>query len=196
MKRLLLKTILFAIPYVIRFSAKKNFSFREFLGRHNCVVQIQLKDRSIGRYYSIADGRITSRSGIHDNPDITMLFKDLKTALVFLVPPMDQAEVVHAAKHFKVQMLGDDTLIVWFSQLMNLLNTMNLKQGTDMPDGSVRYTTHTNGGPLFVFVKDGRIIRTTPIEFDDSDAPPWSIKARGKRSLRPDSRRLLRTAWR
>jgi len=180
MKRALLKTILFAIPHVVRFSAKRNSTFREFLGRHNCVVQIQLKDRSIGRYYSIVDGHMTSTRGIHENPDITMLFKDLKTAMVFLVPPMDYAKVVHAAKHFKVQMLGDDTQIVWFSQLMNQLNTMNLKLGTDMPDGSVRYTTHTNGGPLFVYVKDGRIIRTTPIEFDDSDAPPWSIKARGK----------------
>ena len=37
-----------------------------------------------------------------------------------------------------------------------------------------------NGGPIFVYVKDGKIIRTTPIEFDDEDAPSWSIKARGK----------------
>jgi molybdopterin guanine dinucleotide-containing S/N-oxide reductase-like protein len=46
--------------------------------------------------------------------------------------------------------------------------------------GVIRYTSNTNGGPVFVYVKDDKIIRITPIEFDDSDAKPWTIKARGK----------------
>ena len=37
----------------------------------------------------------------------------------------------------------------------------------------------TNGGPVFVYVKDGKIVRMTPIDFDDSDPPPWTIEARG-----------------
>ena len=35
----------------------------------------------------------------------------------------------------------------------------------------MRYTSNTNGGPVFVYVKDGKIIRITPIEFDEQDAP-------------------------
>ena len=31
----------------------------------------------------------------------------------------------------------------------------------------MRYCNMANGGPLFVYVKDGKIVRTTPIEFDD-----------------------------
>ena len=46
--------------------------------------------------------------------------------------------------------------------------------------GVKRYVTGTNGGPVFVYVKDGRILRITPIDFDENDARPWSIKARGK----------------
>ncbi len=42
-----------------------------------------------------------------------------------------------------------------------------------------RLTTCTNGGPLFVDVQDGRIVRMTPISFDEADAPSWSISARG-----------------
>ena len=53
--------------------------------------------------------------------------------------------------------------------------------GVQMPDGSRRYTTCTNGGPVFVYVKDGRIVRVTPIDFDDKDAPSWTIKARGRK---------------
>ena len=42
-----------------------------------------------------------------------------------------------------------------------------------------------NGGPLFVYVKDGKIVRMTPIEFDDNDPQPWTIKAKGKEFTPP-----------
>ncbi len=57
--------------------------------------------------------------------------------------------------------------------------------GTPMPDGSRRYTTCTNGGPLFVYVKDRRIVRVTPIEFGDTDPSTWVIEARGRRFSPP-----------
>ena len=43
-----------------------------------------------------------------------------------------------------------------------------------------RFTNGTTGGPVFVYVQDGRIVRVTPMEFDKSDARSWQIKARGE----------------
>ena len=43
-----------------------------------------------------------------------------------------------------------------------------------------RLTNSSTGGPVFVYVQDGRIIRVTPMEFDSSDAGSWVIKARGR----------------
>ena len=43
-----------------------------------------------------------------------------------------------------------------------------------------RLTNGTTGGPVFVYVQDGRIIRITPMELDDTDAASWTIKARGR----------------
>ena len=65
-------------------------------------------------------------------------------------------------------------------QTLARLETITWKSGTDMGNGVTRYTNGTNSGPIFVYVKDGKILRTTPIDFDDEDAPPWSINARGK----------------
>jgi trimethylamine-N-oxide reductase (cytochrome c) len=177
----MLKTILFAVPHILRRTAKKYPAFREEMRRHNCTVQIKLKDGSIGRYYTFTGGQVRSEACIHPKPDVTMMFRDLATALIFLKPPMDRAEVVHAAKQLRVIVTGRDELVVWFMQLMNRIETSGLQAGMAMKDGSIRYTTNTNGGPLFVYVKDGRILRTTPIDFDASDAPSWSISARGKR---------------
>ncbi|HLA83106.1 MAG TPA: molybdopterin-dependent oxidoreductase, partial [Thermoleophilia bacterium] len=56
-----------------------------------------------------------------------------------------------------------------------------------------RYTNGTTGGPVFVDVKDGKILRITPIEFDDTDAPSWIIEARGRRFSPP--RKTTASPW-
>lgn len=182
MKRFLLKTVLAILPRVLTKTARKHSSFLEFMRRHNCVVQIKLKDNSIGRYFTFHQGVVRSVAGIHPNPDVAMVFKDLPTAFVFLKPPPMQKplDIVHAAKNFKVVVAGPDDLAVWFMQLLNRIQMTSLTFGTAMADGTTRFTTTTNGGPLFVWVKGGRIIRTTPIDFEDTDAPSWTIRARGK----------------
>ncbi len=43
-----------------------------------------------------------------------------------------------------------------------------------------RLTNCTTGGPVFVDVEDGKIVRITPIELDETDAPSWTIEARGR----------------
>src|SRR5207248_2930116 len=82
----------------------------------------------------------------------------------FLNPRVSQAEIIHAAKNFRVMVLGPDELVVWFMQLMNLTQKAGLEFGTAMPNGTLRYTTNTNGGPLFVYVKDDNSFRMTPIK--------------------------------
>jgi anaerobic selenocysteine-containing dehydrogenase len=43
----------------------------------------------------------------------------------------------------------------------------------------------TTGGPVFVHVKDGRVIRVRPLILDDSDAPSWTIEAGGRKFTPP-----------
>ncbi|MDH3886796.1 MAG: molybdopterin-dependent oxidoreductase, partial [Desulfobacterales bacterium] len=61
-----------------------------------------------------------------------------------------------------------------------------------------KLTSGTTGGPVFVYVRDGRIIRITPMEFDDNDAPSWNIDARS-RTFSPPRKTTLSPysfAWR
>jgi len=43
-----------------------------------------------------------------------------------------------------------------------------------------KYTNLTTGGPVNVWVEDGKIVRLTPLKITDEDAPSWTIHARGK----------------
>ena len=42
------------------------------------------------------------------------------------------------------------------------------------------FTQCTGGGPVFVYVKDGKITRVRPIVFNEKDSPSYKIEARGR----------------
>ena len=79
---------------------------------------------------------------------------------------------------------GEDELLVWLMQTLSMMRTVGLPMGTPMRDGTRRYATCTNGAPVRLR-QDGRIVRVTPIELDDTDAPSWVIEARGRRFSPP-----------
>ena len=175
-----LSVILWGIPQTLRVTARIYPEFAARLKERNLIAQFKLRDKPVGRWIKLENGKISSKKGIHDNPDIAIVFKNKAIATSFLTPPFDQLERVDAAKNFKLGLEGSDELAVWFMSTMARMETMTWTSGTDMGNGVKRYTNGTNGGPIFVYVKDGKILRVTPIEFDDDDAPSWSIKARGK----------------
>ena len=47
-------------------------------------------------------------------------------------------------------------------------------------EGEIRLTNSSTGGPVFVYVKDGKIVRITPMDFDETDPEGWKIEARGR----------------
>lgn len=190
MKRIVLRTILFALPRVLNLTAWKHADFRRRLKQKNCTAFIGLLDGSIGITVEIKGGKVRSRNAKSADADASLLFRDLPTALKFLMPNPDQGDIIHAAKNFKVITKGPDPVVVWFMQTLNLSQTVGVEMGTPMADGMRRFATCTNGGPLFVYVKAGRIVRVTPIEFDADDAQGWEIQARG-RTFRPQRRALV-----
>lgn len=185
MKRQALRTILFALPKVMNLKASRLPAFSERLRQRDIVAWIGLQDESIGRLLEIRDGRFRARTGKASEADLTMTFRDVATALKMLSPNRDQGDIIHAAKNFNVVTTGPDDLVIWFAQTLNMSDTAGLPMGTLMRDGSRRFTTCTNGGPLFVYVKDGKILRVTPIEYDKNDPESWVIEARGRKFSPP-----------
>ena len=52
------------------------------------------------------------------------------------------------------------------------------------------FTNCTVGGPISVYVRDGEIVRITPIQIDESDLKPWQIESKGKKFSPPKKIRL------
>ncbi len=184
---MLFKLILCALPWLLRIAGWRSAEFKARLAERNIVVQIRTADSSSGRYIEFRDGAIHSRAGLHDTPTVALIFKSAAIGARLLMPPIDQLEQINALKNFLMHLEGPDEDGVWFAQTVMSATTAGWKFGRKMPDGTRRYCTMTNGGPLFVYVQDGKIIRTTPVEFDSDDPESWTIKARGKEFSPPRS---------
>ncbi|MFY9734143.1 MAG: molybdopterin-dependent oxidoreductase, partial [Rhodoplanes sp.] len=179
------KTILWTLGQTLIATAIIYPQFRMRLKERNLIAQIKARDENIGRWFEIRGGRVRSRHGLHKKPDITLGFKNAALGVELLTPPINWLNQVNAQKDFKLTVEGSEDLTNWFAQTLMMMQSVGYKMGVPMPDGSVRYCNMANGGPLFVYVKDGKIIRTTPIAFDDTDPQPWTIEARGQKFTPP-----------
>ena len=168
--------ILFGLAQLLKYTAWRHPAFRARLKERNLVAQIKARDEEIGRWYAIRDGRITSGAGLRGDADVTLAFKNAALGVSLLMPPINWLDQINAQKDFKLTVEGPEDLTNWFAQTIMMSQSVGLTVGTRLADGSMRYCNMTNGGPVFVYVKDGRIIRMTPIDFGDDDPPPWTIR--------------------
>jgi trimethylamine-N-oxide reductase (cytochrome c) len=176
---MLFRIILLGIAVLLRYTALRYPAFRKRLAERNFTAQIKTWDDSVGRHFTFEDGKVTSARGIHPDPDICLSFKTAKLAASLLLPPINWLDQINAIKDFNLRMDGPEDLTNWFAQTLMIPQSIGWKFGTDMADGVTRYCNMTNGGPVFIDVKDGKILRMIPIEFGDDDPQPWTIKARG-----------------
>ncbi|MHA1108307.1 MAG: molybdopterin-dependent oxidoreductase, partial [Alphaproteobacteria bacterium] len=110
-----LSLILFGLRLLLMYTAWRFPAFRARLKERNLIAQIKTWDNAVGRYFIIRDGKISSKSGIHPEPDICMSFKTEDLAVNLLMPPINWLDQINALKDFKLKMDGDDGLANWFA---------------------------------------------------------------------------------
>ena len=172
--------LLYGTSLALRLAAWRYVAFARRLAEKDFTAQIRTFDGSVARHFTFRNGKIASGSGLHPAPDISISVASAGLGARLFVPWVSQLERIEAMKNFDFKADGPDALVVWFTQTLLMMRSAGWKFGTAMPDGTTRFVTNTNGGPLFVYVKDGKIVRMTPLEFDEDDAGPWTIRARGK----------------
>ena len=52
--------------------------------------------------------------------------------------------------------------------------------------GEQRFVNCTLSGPVHIYVKEGEIVRVTPLFYSNDDGEPWTLKARGRTFTRPN----------
>ena len=191
---MLFELLLWALCGALHLYGRRSAPLRALMLERDFLAQIRLKDGSRGRWYRFRNGLLTSGRGVVSEPDVLIQFKSaglgvrlllqLGSGMFHFAYPVlrhfiEPMALVNAAKNFAFEVKGDDVVATHFIDMLNVMLTHHWLSGTAMPDGTKRYTNNTNGGPLFVYVRDGRIVRMTPMAFDADDPEPWTITARG-----------------
>ncbi|MCZ6603751.1 MAG: molybdopterin-dependent oxidoreductase, partial [Alphaproteobacteria bacterium] len=184
------KLILFGLALLFRFARWRSPAFRDRIAQRDLTVVLRTAEGTAGRTFHFARDRVSSKAGIDGQAELALVFKTAAIGARLLMPPIDQLEQIEAMKNFLFHPEGRDEDAVWFAQTVMTALGCAWKIGRSMGDGVTRTATMTNGGPLFVYVKDGKILRTTPIQFDADDAGPYTIRARG-RSFTPPRKTSL-----
>ena len=175
-----LSLILFGLAQMLKIQRRRHETFRKRLKERNFVAQIMARDEEVGRWFEFKDGVVRSRAGLHPKPDCKLMFKNAAIGAELLTPPINWLRQINAQKDFVLGVDGPEDLTNWFAQTVMMSQSAGLKMGTPMPDGSMRYCNMTNGGPVFIYVKDGKIIRMTPIDLTEEDGASFTIEARGR----------------
>ncbi|MCC2108934.1 MAG: pyrogallol hydroxytransferase large subunit, partial [Hyphomicrobiales bacterium] len=174
--------VLWGVAQAMRAAALAFPAFRAKIAERDALVSIETRDAGVGRWYRFSRGRISSGAGPAYRADVRLLFKDSETGLRLLTPPMRHFDYINAIKMFKLDIVGEDEATRWFTEVASLMMSAHWSFGEKLSNGETRYVNDTNGGPVFVYVKDAKIVRMTPIEFESEEAAKgrWSISARGK----------------
>ncbi len=179
------RAVLFGAAQLLKMAARRHADFRARLKEHDFVAQIMARDEEIGRWFAFKDGAVSSGAGLHANPDIKLLFKNARIGASLLTPPIDWLDQINAQKDFVLTVEGPERLTNWFAQTLMASQSAGLKYGTKLGRGVTRYCNMTNGGPVFVYVKNGKIQRITPIDLTEKDGASWTIEARGQKLAPP-----------
>jgi hypothetical protein len=74
-----LPLVLFGVAQLLKRASQRHPRFNRRVQEHNFVAQIMTRDEGIGRWFSFNDGIITSHAGLHEKPDIKLLFKSRRS---------------------------------------------------------------------------------------------------------------------
>lgn len=180
---------MFALDKLLNVLSTTMPGFKEELAKKNIKVQLKLRDNSYGRLLIFKNGLVKARTGVFPDADVTMQFENWEVARKLTAVIRSQKDFVHAAKNTNIVLMGKDEDSDWFSGLLLKVFASPVlyggAYGTKMPNGEIRYVNGSNGGAVFVYVKNGKIVRVTPIDFDDNDPDPWTIEAKGQKFTPP-----------
>jgi anaerobic selenocysteine-containing dehydrogenase len=183
--RIKLPVILFGVTQRLKHAARRNPDCKARLKEHNFIAQIMTRDEQIGRWIAFSNGEVTSGSGLHEKPGIKLIFNNAEIAASLLTPPINWPALISAQKDLVLAVEGEERLTNWFAQTLMMSQSAGLQYGRELRRGVTRYCNMTSGGPVFVDVKDGKIIRLTPIELIDEDGASPTIEAKGLKFALP-----------
>lgn len=110
------KFLLWTLTRLLQRAARNNPAFARYIDGKVLAFQIQTAD-GIGRHFSIANGKVSSRSGLAVNPKFTMTFKSPEAGYAVLSSQEGTDAFLSALRDEALVIRGDFVEVLWFQGL-------------------------------------------------------------------------------
>jgi len=110
------KFLLWALTKLLQRAARKDPAFARYIEGKALAFQIQTAD-GIGRHFSIADGKVSSRAGLTAHPKFTMTFKSPEAGYAVLSSKEGTDAFLLALRDGALLIRGDFVEVLWFQGL-------------------------------------------------------------------------------
>ena len=110
------KFLLWALTKLLQRAAHKNPACARYIKGKALAFQIQTAD-GIGRHFSIADGKVSSRARLTVNPKFTMTFKSPQAGYAVLSSKDGTDAFLSALRDEALVIRGDFVEVLWFQGL-------------------------------------------------------------------------------
>src|SRR5262249_32294953 len=133
------KIILWGKAQLLTYAAGRAPALRARLQEPHTGAPAQARGAESGRWDADPARKVTSGSGLRADADVTLAFKTAALGCGLLMPPINWLDQINAQKDFKLTVEGPEDLTNWFAQTIMMSQSVGLKIGTRLADGTMRY---------------------------------------------------------
>ncbi|MRV73727.1 helicase [Duganella sp. FT92W] len=114
------KFLLWALTKLLQRAVKKNPACAQYIRGKNLEFQIRTRGGA-GRHFVIADGKVSSATGLTRAPGFTMTFRDAASGFAILSAKESKEAFLTGLRTEDLSLSGDFVEIMWFQGLTEFL---------------------------------------------------------------------------
>ncbi len=115
-----LALVLFILKLKLTRAAVKDLALSKKISQRDYTIVIRTQDRKHGRYFIFTNGTIVSANGLHPQPDIEMVWKDVGTAFKSMAFG-GKADILQAMGRSELIIEGNLDHYFWFGDMLDLM---------------------------------------------------------------------------
>src|SRR5690554_1228445 len=113
--------LLWMLGRLMRKASHSNPAFQQQLEGKDLTFMLHTLDGKVARHFTVRNNRLESRSGVVQNPEFSIAFKDAAFGFATMQAKNKQLAFMQGIQDKNIKIQGNTMLVMWFQGLMKYL---------------------------------------------------------------------------
>lgn len=119
--------LLWMLGRLMRKASHSNPAFQQQLQGKDLTFMLHTLDGKVARHFTVANNRLVSRSGVAQNPEFSIGFKDAAFGFATMQAKNKQLAFMQGIQDKNIKIEGNTAMVMWFQGLMKHLMSKKSK---------------------------------------------------------------------